>query len=211
MKVLLVNGSPRQHGCTERALIEVRDALSGLSDDTELIWLGTQVACCTNCRCCKGTDATRRCVEGGIVNKFLDMLPDTDAVVFGSPVYYGGLSGQMVNFLTRCFYSSPKSFVGKYVAGITSSRRAGGPSALASFNQFFLMHSMVVVGSQYWNEVHGDNPQELKYDVEGMQSMRRLAYNIHNAVCGTNVEFPEKHIHTNFISREFLKLQEEGK
>lgn len=207
MNVLLLNGSPRQYGCTRRALDEVSKTLESLGDTTCVSWVGKQVNGCTNCRACKVRPNPQYCVQEDCVNEFIKMVPEYDALIIGSPVYYSNITGQLMNFLTRCFYSAAPLFKGKYAAAVTSSRRAGNLTAMNAINAFFLMHGMTVVGSQYWNEVHGDTPDELEFDKEGLQTMRRLAYNMHNAVCHTDLEFPEKHIHTNFISREFLAMQ----
>lgn len=207
MNVLLLNGSPRATGCTNAALATVASTLQGIGDTAKLVWIGTQVNGCTNCRACKARPNPLKCVLDDGVNKLLEMVSEYDALVVGSPVYYGNITGQLMNFLTRCFYAAAPLFKGKYAAAVTSSRRAGNLSAMNAINAFFLMHGMNVVGSQYWNEVHGDNPTELAYDAEGMQTMRRLAYNLHNAVCHTELAFPEQHVHTNFISREFLAMQ----
>lgn len=209
MNVLLINGSPREHGCTDAALQTIADTLHDLGDLSETIWIGAQVAGCTNCRKCKRRPYPWKCVTDDVVNTFLERVKSADALIVGSPVYYGGITGQLVNFLTRSFYANSPVFSGKYAAGITCSRRAGNLAALSRLNSFFLMHSMKVVGSQYWNEVHGDSPEEMQYDTEGLQTMRRLAYNMHNAVLGTELEFPEQHVHTNFISREFLNMKTE--
>lgn len=43
---------------------------------------------------------------------------------------------------------------------------------------FFGMNNMVVATSQYWNQVHGNTPQEVAQDQEGLQTMRTLARNL---------------------------------
>lgn len=213
MKIVLVNGSPHQFGCTARALSEVSRTLAEWPDIiVSKVWLGQQVLQCCDCRECKkqkcGCVLADNPVTGeSVLGKLMFHAHDADAMVFGSPVYYGGISGQLQAVLTRLFYSTPKALEGKLIAGVFSSRRAGSTSAMSQFNLFFLMHSCNIVGSQYWNEVHGDHCGEVELDEEGLQTMRTLARNIVAAIDkDRDRRGIEKIVHTNFISREYLAL-----
>lgn len=214
VKVFLVNGSPRPHGCTDRALREVISELHTEENVvTRYLWLGEQVLCCMNCRKCKDNDRICGLVDdtlngASIVSTLQKNILWADAVVFGSPVYYGGISAQLQSALTRLCYSVPHTLEGKVCAGVFSSRRAGSTTAMSQLNLFLLMHSAKVIGSQYWNEVHGDSPNEVELDKEGLQTMRTLARNLMEAVVNDNgIRFGhENKIHTNFISREYLRL-----
>lgn len=212
MKVALVNGSPREHGCTDAALNEVGAEFKRLGIDFDLIWTGTAIKPCLNCRYCKDNKTT--CIiKNDPLDKFVKNAKSYDGIVVGSPVYYGGITSQLKNFLTRLFYSQPQLLEFKPCAGITTSRRSGNTMAFAELNMYFLMHLMIVVGSQYWNECYGDTPYEMSYDKEGLQTMKTLADNMAYVMnCLKQIPPPqrsEKHIHTNFISREFLKLAED--
>lgn len=202
MKILLVNGSPRIDGCTNRALQEVQKELGKLDIFSYILWLGVNPPHCTNCRVCKKTAS---CVHEGIINHLACQIEQYDGVIFGSPVYYGGISSQLSAVLTCLFYSSPKILENKPIAGVFSSRRAGSTSAMSQFNLFFLMHNCRIIGSQYWNEVHGDTPEEVELDTEGLQTMRTLARNMAASIEGSTPKH-EKYIHMNFISREYLSL-----
>ena len=74
----------------------------------------------------------------------------------------------------------------------------------------FQMHNALMVGGTYVNEIYGDNPEELKYDNEGMLSLKTIENNFVTMLpLIKGAEFrDEKKIHTNFISREFLKMVE---
>ncbi len=69
------------------------------------------------------------------------------------------------------------------------------------------MNNMVVAGSQYWNVVHGNTPDEVRLDAEGLQVMRSLAANIAwlmkclDAARQAGIESPqyEPRQRTNFI------------
>ena len=61
---------------------------------------------------------------------------------------------------------------------------------------------MPVVASQYWNMVHGNTPEEVKQDLEGLQTMRTLARNMAWILKSIeNNDLPEKEdkLKTNFI------------
>ena len=53
MKVMLVNGSPHEHGCTDAALREVASALNADGIDAEIFWIGnTPIGGCIACGGC---------------------------------------------------------------------------------------------------------------------------------------------------------------
>ena len=100
-KVLLVNGSPHEKGCTFTALNEVKTALGQEGAEAEILWLGTKpVAGCIACGKCR---ANGRCVFDDAVNRTIERLPEFGAIVLGSPVYYAGPSGQICAFADRLF------------------------------------------------------------------------------------------------------------
>ena len=101
-----------------------------------------------------------------------------DGLVVGSPVYYGCASGQLLSFLDRLFYAAGGRLAGKAAAAVVSCRRGGASAAFQQLNMFFGMNNMVVATSQYWNQVHGNTPQEVAQDQEGLQTMRTLARNL---------------------------------
>lgn len=205
MKVLLINGSPHEHGCTYTALHEVEKKLNERSIETELMYLGTQpMAGCTGCGSCARTG---RCVFNDQVNEVLCKLDGYDGMVVGSPVYYGGANGHLCAFLDRLFYCGGDRMAGKFAAAVVSCRRGGATAAFQRLNMYFAMKNMPVVSSQYWNQVHGGKPEDVLKDEEGLQTMRTLGENmawlIKNAHAGkeNGVLKPEYEpvVMTNFI------------
>ena len=96
MKVMLVNGSPHEHGCTDAALREVASALNADGIDTEIFWIGnTPIG---GCIACGGCSKAGKCVFGGSVNDFAEKAKDADGFVFGTPVHYAAASGNMTAF-----------------------------------------------------------------------------------------------------------------
>lgn len=205
MKVILVNGSPRQNGCTYTALSEVAKTLEAKGIETEIFQVGAKpVAGCVGCGACK-TDG--RCfIEDG-VNEFVEKAKQADGFIFGSPVHYAAASGAITSFLDRAFYGKGAVFAGKPGAAVVSCRRGGATAAFDQLNKYFTINCMPVVASQYWNQVHGNTPEEVRQDEEGLQIMRTLGNNMAWLLkcieVGKNngIVFPEREpaIATNFI------------
>lgn len=176
MKVLMINGSPNKDGCTYTALSEVAGALSGYGIKSEILYLGKQpVAGCTACMSCAKTG---KCVFDDQVNEVLKGLDEIDALILGSPVYYAGPSGQLTAFLDRLFFCGGRRMAGKLGASVVSCRRGGGSAAFDRLNKYFTISNMPVVSSQYWNQVHGFTPEDVRKDEEGLQTMRTLGQNM---------------------------------
>lgn len=207
-KVLLVNGSPHKEGCVFTALTEIATTLKDEGVDSTLFWVGNQpVAGCIGCGACVGK---RRCFRNDRVNEFVEMVDDYDGFVFGTPVHYAAASGAMTSFLDRVFFIDEFNgdhFAGKPAAAIATCRRSGGTAALDQMNKYMTDCNMPVVPSQYWNVVHGNTPDEIRRDTEGLQTMRVLARNMAWLLkCISlgrehGIGFPahEQHTMTNFI------------
>ena len=175
-KVLLINGSPNEQGNTWTALNEVAGALERNGVETELLYLGKQpIADCIACYKCVKTGT---CVFDDQVNQVIERLDEYDGLVLGSPVYFAGPSGRLCAFLDRLFWAGGKRMAGKLAAAVVCCRRGGASAALDRLNRYFTYSNMCVVGSSYWNMVHGLKPGEVKEDLEGMQTMRVLGENM---------------------------------
>lgn len=210
MKVLLVNGSPHQKGCTYTALCEVAQTLEQEGIDTEIFWIGNRpVGGCIACLKCREIG---KCVFDDVVNAFREKAYEADAFVFGSPVHYAAASGNMTAFMDRLFYSElggnqNKAFYMKPAAAVVSARRAGTTVTFDQLNKYFTIQEMPIVSSRYWNEIHGATAEQAKQDQEGMYTMRVLARNMayllrcQEAARKAGIPLPEREepIFTNFI------------
>ncbi len=176
MKVLLVNGSRREKGCTYTALCEVEKALRANGIETEIYQISHNVTGgCMGCRACKKLG---KCVIDDGVNEFVEKAAHFDGFVFGSPVYYASAAGALVSLMDRAFYSGGKNFAYKPAAAVVSCRRGGASATFEVINKYFTINNMPVVSSNYWNEVHGNTADEVLQDEEGLQTMRVLGYNM---------------------------------
>ena len=207
MKVLVINGSPHLHGCTDRALREVENTLHENGVETERVEVGNiAVRGCVGCNFCSEHG---RCVFNDLVNETAPKFAEAAGLLVGSPVYYAGANGQLLAFLDRLFYSTSGAFdkAMKVGAAVVSSRRAGSTSAFDEINKYFGISAMPVVSSTYWNEVHGFTAQDVEADLEGLQTMRNLGKNmafmmkaIEAAAQGKGLPQQERGTFTNFIS-----------
>lgn len=205
MKILVVNGSPHANGCTYTALCEVAAALEAEGIETEIFQVGTKpVSGCLGCGACIKTG---KCVIDDVVNEFVEKAKEADGFVFGSPVHYAGASGAITSFMDRAFYGKGSIYADKPAAAIVSCRRGGATAAFEQLNKYFTISNMPIVSSQYWNMVHGNTPDQVRQDLEGMQTMRTLGKNMAwllkciQAGKEAGIELParEPKVATNFI------------
>lgn len=200
-----MNGSPHQHGCTDRALREVASALEQGGIETELFWIGNRpIGGCIGCKACR---TLGKCAFDGIVNEFAEKLDSADGFVFGSPVHYAAASGNMTSFLDRLFYSASEKMRGKPAAVVVSARRGGTTAAYEQLLKYPGITQMPIISSCYWNMVHGQTPNEVEQDEEGLRTMRvlghNMAYFLHCLAAGRAAGIPlppeEPPARTNFI------------
>jgi len=205
MNVLLINGSPHPKGCTFTALSEVATELQAQGIDTRILHIGTKPI--QGCLACGKCVDTGRCVfDGDPVNEAVELLKAADGLVIGSPVYYAAPNGALCAFLDRLFFRKSVPYILKPAAAVVSCRRGGASAAFDRLNKYFTIAQMPVVSSQYWNSVHGNTPEEVRQDAEGLQTMRTLGRNMGwlircIAAARDTVPMPEREpaAHTNFI------------
>ncbi len=177
MKVLLICGSPREHGNTMRALDEMKTVFEAEGIEAELIRVGhLPVRGCIACGSChKGEGG---CAIDDIVNKIAEKFKDADGMVVGSPVYYAAANSTLTALLDRLFYSTRFDKRMKVGTSVAVARRGGCSATFDQLNKYFTISGMPVASGQYWNSVHGAAPDEAEQDAEGLQSMRTLARNM---------------------------------
>lgn len=176
MKVILVNGSPHRKGCTYTGLCEVEKVLNEQGIETEIFQLG--VLPLMGCAGCGQCVKTLRCFEEDAVNEFLEKAEKADGFVFGTAVHFASATGFITSFMDRVFCSKGSLFRFKPAAAIVSCRRGGASSTFDMMNKYFTISQMPVVSARYWNMIHGNTPEEVREDEEGMLNMRDLGRNM---------------------------------
>ena len=203
-KILLLNGSPKAHGCTAAALSEMMNVFAEEGVETELIQVGNQnIRGCVACGFCSKNG---RCVVNDLVNEVAPKFEAADGIVVGSPVYYAGPNATVQALMDRLFYSTRFDKTMKVGASVAVCRRGGASATFDRLNKYFTIAGMPVASSQYWNSVHGGAPGEAAQDEEGLQTMRMLARNmaflIKSIALGREkygLPQKEEHAWTNFI------------
>ena len=176
MKVLLINGSPHEKGCTYTALTAIAEQLEANSVAAEIFWIGAApVGGCIACYKCRGG---KGCVFGGTVNEAIEKLKTCDGVVFGSPVHYASASGSMTGFMDRLCIAGGQHLYYKPAAVCCSARRGGTTSTIDQLTKVPQYFMMPLISGNYWPMVHGSNPAEVLQDEEGMEVMRQIGRNM---------------------------------
>lgn len=206
MKVLLINGSPRKNGNTFVALSEAAKTLEKHGLETEIVHIGVKpVRGCIACGQCAMKQLERCVFDDDICNRITEKLKESDALIVGSPVYYGQPNGSVLSLVQRMFFSAGKYAKNKPAAAVCVCRRGGSTAAFQTMNMAFEMMNMPVVTSQYWNIAYGREPGQAALDVEGMQTMRTMADNmaflLKKIHAGGNPQYPQREPHqaTSFI------------
>ena len=189
MKVLLINGSPRQNGNTATALTEIAKQLTQEGINSEIVWIGNKpIRGCIACGQCKAKGLEQCVFDDDICNKISKKFEESNALIVGSPVYYGQPNGALLSIIQRAFYSNGANISGKPAASIAVCRRGGATAVFESLNMPFQMMNMPIVTSQYWNIVYGRAEGDAALDTEGLQTMRTLARNMAWLLKSTNGE-----------------------
>ena len=176
MKVLMINGSPRLEGNTTLALAEMDKIFHEAGVETQTIRVGNKAI--RGCIACGSCFKKGKCAFDDGVNEAAEILKESDGLVVASPVYYGSANGTIVSFLDRLFYSSHFDKTMKVGASVVSCRRGGNTASFDVLNKYFTISGMPVASSTYWNQVHGFTAEDVKKDLEGLQTMRNLARNM---------------------------------
>lgn len=208
MKVLMINGSCNEKGCTNKALETVAEVLRQEGVESEIVQLGKlPYRDCIGCGTCRKTGSGKCVFNDDIVNTIIDKAKTADGFVFGSPVYYAHPSGRLLSVLDRAFYAGGEAFAFKPGAAVVSARRAGTTASIDVINKYFTINKMLVVSSTYWNMVHGTKAEEVSQDQEGLQTMRNIGRNMawllklieNGKNGGLESPQPENGARTNFI------------
>ncbi len=176
MKVLMLNGSPRQNGNTSIALEEMSKIFESAGVETEIVRVGSRDV--RGCIACGRCEKLEKCVFDDIVNELAPKFEEADGLVVASPVYYASANATLIAVLDRLFYSSHFDKTMKVGASVVCARRGGCSATFDELNKYFTISNMPIASSQYWNSIHGRVQGEAVMDEEGKQTMRVLARNM---------------------------------
>lgn len=205
MKVLMLNGSSKVNGNTNRALTEIGGQLKKEGVNHEIFQMGgSPIRDCIGCRQCN----EKGCIfDDDVTNAFIAKAKEADGFVFGTPVYYAHSSGRILSLLDRAFYSSGDVFVHKPGAAVAIARRGGTTTALDDLQKYMGINQMPMVTSTYWHLAYGAAPGEIEQDAEGMQTFRNVGRNMAwllkcieaGRIAGISIPESETGARTNFV------------
>ncbi|MFC1924553.1 flavodoxin family protein [Chloroflexota bacterium] len=107
MKVMAFNGSPRKQWNTGTLLIKALEGAASQRAETELIHLyDLNYKGCRSCFACKTRDGKSygRCAANDDLLPILRKIEEADAIILGSPIYFGSVSGEMKSFMERLIF-----------------------------------------------------------------------------------------------------------
>jgi len=182
MKVVAFCGSGRKESNTKLLLETVLKPLIDAGADTEIIELaGNEIRGCMACYVCF-LEKNGTCVlTKDIVNDCITKMAAADAILLGSPAYFGDVSSEMKALIDRSGMVSQANgdlYRRKLGAAVVAVARSGALHAFDTINHFFLANQMIVVGSNSWNIGIGPEKGEVVDDEEGMKTMRQLGENM---------------------------------
>ncbi|MBN1420446.1 MAG: flavodoxin family protein [Planctomycetes bacterium] len=179
MSAILFNGSPRKGGNTEICLRRVTAGLESEGIATEIVRLADlEIQPCRACVGCRGRGV---CTQDDGLNDLLPRMIAADAIIIGSPTWFGSVTGHVKNLIDRAGYVSRTNghmFRRKVGAPVIAARRAGAVQVYNEIASFFAINHFYMVGSSYWNFAFGREPGEVEEDAEGMKSLDDLAANM---------------------------------
>ncbi|ABA88353.1 flavodoxin, putative [Syntrophotalea carbinolica DSM 2380] len=182
MKALAINGSPRKGGNTEILLKQVLEPLETDGWETEYLQIGGKpVRGCTACMKCVENRNGRCVIEGDFVNDCLEKMFEADAILLGSPTYFGDVTAELKALIDRAGFvalANGGAFSGKIGAAVVAVRRGGGTHVFDSINHMFQISSMIVPGSLYWNLGMGLDKGDVLKDDEALRNMNHLGQTI---------------------------------
>jgi multimeric flavodoxin WrbA len=183
MKALLICGSPRKEGNTEILLNLLKDRLvdRGVSGEVVLLSEHTVMPCIACERCKKVKDGTCPAITDDDFHPIFEKMREADAIIVGSPVYFGCATSQTTSLLHRAGYLSRANgnyFAGKIGAPVVVARRAGQNFTYAQLLFFFTINDMIVPGSTYWNVAFGRKKGDVTDDEEGIETIHHFADNV---------------------------------
>lgn len=182
MKAIAINGSPRPGGNTEIMLKKVLEPLETAGWSTEYRQIGGKpVRGCIACFKCVEKRNGRCIIEDDVINDYLEQMYAADTIILGSPTYFADVTSELKALIDRAGFvalANGGAFSGKIGAAVVAVRRGGATHVFDTINHMFLISSMIVPGSLYWNLGMGRDKGQVLDDDEAMRNMSHLGQTI---------------------------------
>ena len=101
MKIIGILGSARENGNTDRLMRKIMEEPISRGAEAKIYNLAKmKIGCCTGCEGCKKNDA---CIQKDDMALLYDEMKTADAIIIGTPIYMGEMTGQLKTFIDRCY------------------------------------------------------------------------------------------------------------
>jgi len=150
MKILALNGSARKDACTAFLLNTVLNSAKEMGAEVELEYIQDAILECRVpfCVCCSGP-CNQSCYLGTKLEQIFEKMCDADAIVIGSPSYFGTVSAQLKALFDKSgVMRAQRSFIGKLGGAVTvgAGRHGGQQTTQRAIQDMMLVHGMVILG-----------------------------------------------------------------
>lgn len=115
-----------------------------------------------------------------VIARKIQSLTGSD-LILGSPTYFADVTSELKALIDRVGFvalANGGAFSGKIGAAVVAVRRGGATHVFNTINNMFLISSMIVPGSRYWNLGMGCEKGEVLDDEEAMRNMNHLGQTI---------------------------------
>lgn len=176
MKILLFNGSPRP-GNTKFAIETIADGLKqNLSDaEVDIVALGDKkINCCTGCNYC--IDNKGVCVFNDDMTEIIEKVREADIMIFGSPVYWWGITAQLKIVIDRLYALSGNPGKGNKKIGmvITGQDTLDGPQYRLISEQFACISEHLGWEIIFDKSICADGPEDVKNNGKEAEELSAL-------------------------------------
>ena len=189
MKILGISGSPRKDGNTNLLVKEALKVCAEKGAKTDFIGLaGKNIKFCDNCDACAG--GKMPCPKEDDVQMILDAMEQADALIIGSPTYFGSVSGQLKTLFDRTMPLRRSNFrlsgkIGGAIA-VGGSRNGGQENVICDIQNWMMIHEMIVVADKktahFGGIAVGRNPGDALKDDVGVATVRNLGERVFEVV-----------------------------
>ena len=178
MKILGIVCSPRKGGNTEVLVEQVLAAAKDLGANTELDFIANKNI--TPCDGCESCVVTGKCKIKDDMQGIYSKLIEADGIVFGTPVYYWGMTAQAKALIDRTFIFRTDRPLKNKIAGLVIVARRGGISqTFSALASFCYIQKMYVAGRV---TAYADRRGDVRQNKEAMDEAKELGRNMFQAI-----------------------------
>lgn len=180
MLIVGLNGSPNKNGNTKFLLNEVLDKLKEMGAETIILEVPELLQSSKNSFCVAcSTPCSGVCYKSTKLEEAYKLMSQADGLLFGSPSYFGTVTGQMKAFFDKTRkLRGENAFYNKVAAGVTvgASKYGGQETTMKALHDIMLVHGMMIVGDGYIEDDCGHHGVCAHRPAENDEFARKRAY-----------------------------------